>query len=101
MAGLDALWNLRRALACALVLAFAGAALPALAQSDIARTVHNLTPEGPGKFKETQKTGLCVFCHTPHNANPGRALWKRDLPGITYQPYASSTTRADLKQPDG
>ncbi len=32
---------------------------------------------------------------------PGRSLWNRDLPGITYQPYTSSTTRADLKQPTG
>ncbi len=71
------------------------------AQSDIAKTVHNLTPEGPGKQKETVKTGLCVFCHTPHNGSPGRALWNKDLPGISYQLYTSTTTRADLKQPTG
>ena len=70
-------------------------------ETDIAKTVHNLTPEGPGKQKETVKTGLCVFCHTPHNGNPGRALWNKDLPGITYQLYTSTTTRADLKQPTG
>lgn len=89
------------ALAGALLLVFPAIAPPAHAQSDIARTVHNLTPEGPGKFKESATTGLCVFCHTPHNANPGRSLWNRDLPGITYQPYTSTTTRADLKQPTG
>ena len=87
------------AVGCALLLF--GTALPAFAQSDIAKTVHNLTPEGPGKIKETAKTGLCVFCHTPHNANPGKSLWNRDLPGITYQLYASTTLRADLKQPTG
>ena len=74
---------------------------PVLAQSDIAKTVHNLTPEGPGAMKESVKTGLCVFCHTPHNANPARSLWNKDLPGITYQLYTSSTLRADLKQPTG
>ena len=71
------------------------------AQTDIAKTVHNLTPEGPGAMKETVKTGLCVFCHTPHNANPASAMWNKDLPGITYQLYTSSTLRADLKQPTG
>jgi len=71
------------------------------AQTDIAKTVHNLTPEGPGTMKETVKTGLCVFCHTPHNANPSRSMWNKDLPGITYQLYTSSTLRAELKQPTG
>jgi len=83
--------------------AIALALAPALssAQTDIAKTVHNLTPEGPGTMKETVKTGLCVFCHTPHNGSPKRSMWNKDLPGITYQLYSSSTTRADLKQPTG
>lgn len=84
--------------ACALI---AVLALAVQAQTDIAKTVHNLTPEGPGAMKETVKTGLCVFCHTPHNANPSRSMWNKDLPGITYQLYTSSTLRADLKQPTG
>ncbi|HET9820228.1 MAG TPA: cytochrome c3 family protein [Burkholderiaceae bacterium] len=81
--------------ACALV----GERPPA--QTDIARTVHNLTPGGPGAVKESVPTGLCVFCHTPHNANPQISLWNRDLPGLTYQLYASSTLRATLNQPTG
>jgi len=94
----------RGRLAAALALAAVVALLcapAARAQSDIAKTVHNLTPEGPGKQKESVKTGLCVFCHTPHNGNPGRAMWNKDLPGISYQLYTSSTTRADLRQPTG
>ena len=49
--------------AFALLAGFALLATPpaARAQSDISKTVHNLTPEGPGKQKETVKTGLCVF----------------------------------------
>jgi predicted CXXCH cytochrome family protein len=79
-----------------------GFAAPAQAQTDIARTVHNLTPSGPGGIKATQPAaGLCVFCHTPHNANPTRALWNRELPGVTYQLYASSTLHAALNQPTG
>ena len=78
-----------------LVLAFLLALAPAaLAQTEIARTVHNLTPEGPGTMKESATTGLCVFCHTPHNGSPVRSMWNREMPGITYQLYSSTTTRA-------
>ena len=78
------------------------AACPAsLAQTEIARTVHNLTPEGPGTMKESATTGLCVFCHTPHNGSPVRSMWNKELPGITYQLYSSTTLRATLKQPTG
>jgi predicted CXXCH cytochrome family protein len=71
------------------------------AQTQIANTVHNLTPTGPGTVKVTQPAGLCVFCHTPHNAKPTVALWNRDLPGVTYTLYESSTLQATLNQPTG
>lgn len=83
------------------LLAWQGAAPPALGQTEIARTVHNLTPGGPGQLHETRPTGLCVYCHTPHNANPTRALWNRDLPAVSYQLYSSSTLNATLNQPTG
>ena len=93
--------RLRVSLRAAALAVLISAAAAAHAQTDIAKTVHNLTPEGPGTMKEAVKTGLCVFCHTPHNANPSRSMWNKDLPGITYQLYTSSTLRADLKQPTG
>ena len=90
-------------IALAAMLAVVLLSLPssARAQSEIAKSLHNLTPEGSGKQKETRKTGLCVFCHTPHNSSPAKSMWNKDLPGITYQLYTSSTLRADLKQPTG
>lgn len=71
------------------------------AQTQIARTAHNLTPTGAGTVRVTEPAGLCVFCHTPHNANPTRALWNRELPGVTYRLYESSTLEARLNQPTG
>jgi predicted CXXCH cytochrome family protein len=71
------------------------------ARTDIARTVHNLTPAGTGKYREKEQAGLCVFCHTPHNATPSRALWNRELQPITYKLYQSSTMEATLNQPTG
>lgn len=87
-----------------LVLTLAGVSMlsaPTRAQTQIARTVHNLTPTGPGSVRVGEAAGLCVFCHTPHNANPTRALWNRELPGTTYTLYQSSTLEATLNQPNG
>jgi predicted CXXCH cytochrome family protein len=71
------------------------------AQTEIARTVHNLTPSSVGALREADASGLCVFCHTPHNARPTVALWNRELPGVTYTLYESSTLQATLYQPTG
>jgi predicted CXXCH cytochrome family protein len=86
------------------MLALPGLLLPppvAMAQTQIARTVHNLTPTGPGPIRVGEAAGLCVFCHTPHNAKPTRALWNRELPAVTYKLYESSTLEARLNQPTG
>jgi predicted CXXCH cytochrome family protein len=77
------------------------ASASALAQTQIGRTKHNLSVTGPGTIRTTEATGTCVFCHTPHNANPSRALWNRDLPPVTYQLYSSGTLQAQPDQPSG
>ena len=75
--------------------------LPAQAQTNIARTRHNLTSSGPGTVRTGQATGLCIFCHTEHKANPTRGLWNQKFAGVNYQPYASSTLNAAPGQPTG
>jgi predicted CXXCH cytochrome family protein len=72
-----------------------------ISQAQIANTPHNLSATGPGALKATGTTDICVFCHTPHNAAPSRALWNRDLPPTTYRLYQSSTLEAQIKQPTG
>jgi predicted CXXCH cytochrome family protein len=83
------------------VAAFLAMSTPTQAQTRIAGTKHNLTPSGPGAVRAAEPAGTCVFCHTPHNAKPTRALWNRELPAVTYQLYASSTLKAQLNQPNG
>jgi hypothetical protein len=84
--------------------------------SDVRGTKHNLsaapdglaTPSG-GKVptrtvKASSETQVCVFCHTPHEAesvalgSAGAAyhtpLWNRKLSGQTYTPYSSSSIEA-------
>jgi len=67
----------------------------------IERTVHNLTATGPGPFRGGPQANLCTFCHTPHNANPTRALWNREMPAQTYTLYESTTAQAAFQQPTG
>lgn len=94
---------LTRVRAGLLGLLFAGVAglYPAQVISGIENTKHNLTPLGPGTFKATEPTGACVFCHTPHNANPSKSLWNRALSAETYTLYTSSTLKAVPTQPTG
>jgi predicted CXXCH cytochrome family protein len=73
----------------------------AVGQTQVAKTKHNLTITGTGTVHTTAAVGTCVFCHTPHNANPSKGLWNRELPGGTYQIYSSSTTKSTPSQPTG
>ncbi|MFM9845841.1 MAG: hypothetical protein ACKVP3_01605 [Hyphomicrobiaceae bacterium] len=73
--------------------------------SDIRNTKHNLSVTGPGPARAVSEDEICVFCHTPHNANVEAAapLWNRSqLPGTTYTPYTSSSMDAlGLGEPGG
>ncbi len=41
---------------------------------------------------------VCVYCHTPHNANPAAPLWNRPLSKATYTLYGSPTLDADVEE---
>ena len=75
--------------------------LPSLVFAGIADSKHNLSISGPGTIKASEESQICLFCHTPHNANPRSPLWNRANPGITYAPYSSSTIQASPGQPTG
>lgn len=82
-------------------------ASPAATRADLMNTRHNLTATGPPLAGQTapsttrETAGLCVFCHTPHNAKPTRGLWNRSLAPTVYKLYESSTLEAELNQPTG
>jgi len=73
--------------------------LPTLAGGGIENTLHDLTARGRGR--EHRISDACAFCHIPHNANPTRALWNRDLSAISYELYQSPTLEATVLQPTG
>ena len=61
--------------------------------SDVAGTVHNLSTSGSGVVQATSESQICVFCHTPHNAEqvPATPLWNRKLSGQPYSFYSSTS----------
>ncbi len=71
--------------------------------STIVNTKHNLSVTGPGDIRSTSETRICVFCHTPHNAAPKTPLWNKNITGVTYILYQSTTLAATgkIRQPDG
>lgn len=95
-----------RAIAALAMLACVGATLlwpweATDARDNVAATVHNLSPSGKGRQKDSRVAGTCAYCHTPHNASPTQALWNRPLAGATYQMYTSPSMQATLGQPTG
>jgi hypothetical protein len=68
---------------------------------DISNTKHNLSKTGPGTVKASTETQICVFCHTPHNAEAqtGAPLWNRKLNNATYSAtYSSSSIDASIDE---
>lgn len=77
-----------------------------IAWAGIANTKHNLSVSGPGTIKAQFETRICVFCHTPHGANPPVPLWNHSLSSATYQVPSSSDPQwahllSTVGQPDG
>lgn len=57
-------------------------------------------PAAGGRLPGT--TEICVFCHTPHNANPSGPIWNKQDSGATYTVYERlGTVLAQMGQPDG
>jgi len=87
-------------------LTFFCALTPAYAVS-IVNSPHNLSVSGPGSIKSTTETQVCIFCHTPHNADPTAPLWNRAAgSGANYTMPWSATLKAypsagAAPQPDG
>ena len=64
----------------------------------IVGTAHDLSGKGWGTNQ------VCIFCHTPHNANTtvaGAPLWNHAVTTATFSTYSSDTLNATVGQPDG
>ena len=66
--------------------------MAAPANAGIAGTAHDFsTTSGPGVQGPSGE--ICVYCHTPHNANTGMAaLWNRGTPAGPYTMYTNAVS---------
>ena len=71
------------------------------ADDTIINSKHDLSARGPGPIRAIHENRVCIFCHTPHNADPQTPLWNRVNPRTHYRIYESSTTDARIDQPTG
>lgn len=70
--------------------------------ASIVNTKHNLSATGTGTINATDgEQEICIFCHTPHNADPVAPLWNRSSSGAAYTPYDSTTLIGTPGQPTG
>ncbi len=67
----------------------------------IANSKHDLSVSSPHPIRAIDEERICVFCHTPHNAEAQSPLWNRHSPTTHYRIYRSSTTEARIDQPSG
>ena len=68
---------------------------PPLSLAGVSNTKHNLSVSGPGTIKAVTETQVCIFCHTPHNANPAYPLWGHEISSFqNYTNYWSPTLKA-------
>jgi len=92
-------------LACSLVLACSY--IYAARESNIALSKHNMSANAPAantvRATDPEDTEICVFCHTPHEANTniGGPLWNRSASGLPYQAYNSSSLDAGVLDAPG
>ena len=69
--------------------------IPLLTSAGIKGTKHDLSITGGGSVKAVEETQICIFCHTPHNANPSYPLWNHEITAVaTYTPYFSNTLQS-------
>ena len=72
--------------------------VPMVTMAGIVGTQHDLSTKGWGS------TELCIFCHTPHNANKSVSeapLWNHKVTTAYFTPYSSPTFNATMGQPGG
>lgn len=86
----------------AVILLVAGAAFAPAQKMNLTNSVHNLSANGPSgrNYYSTTETGVCIFCHAPHNTQGNKPLWNKQLPpDLDPSMLYSSTTYKQTNNP--
>ncbi len=84
-----------------LILTLTGFLSSGHAAMSVVDSKHNLSVSGPGTIKAVGEKEVCIFCHSPHHANPSGFLWNRSDPTSLYTLYNSTTRQTAANQPSG
>lgn len=70
--------------------------LSAQGMVSIVNSKHDLRATSSAAVRSVSAQDACIFCHTPHNANPGPYLWNQKLSTTNFPTYSSTTMHADV-----
>lgn len=89
--------------AASLAFLIIAATLSAHGQADkkgLLNSKHDFRPASAATVRAANGTlpgdQLCVFCHTPHNADPGALLWNQKMGTTQFPTYTSSTLQSSV-----
>ena len=86
--------------AAAQVVAQAAGPYPYTNPNKVLKSSHDFSLSSPAAIRSQSATDVCVFCHTPHKAQPGVPLWNHSLgTGQSYTVYSSSTLQSSVSAP--
>jgi predicted CXXCH cytochrome family protein len=64
--------------------------------SAILNSKHDFRATSSAGIRSTTGQDTCIFCHTPHNANPEPLLWNHRVSSAQFPSYTSSTLQATI-----
>jgi predicted CXXCH cytochrome family protein len=78
---------------------WAGVASPALGVGDasaVLNSKHDFRAVSKAAIRSVSGRDVCVFCHTPHNSNPGTYLWNQKVSTAQFPAYSSTTLQSQI-----
>ena len=70
--------------------------LSAQGMLSIVNSKHDFRATSNAQIRSASAQDACMFCHTPHNANPGPYLWNQKLSTTNFPTYNSTTMHANV-----
>jgi predicted CXXCH cytochrome family protein len=64
--------------------------------SAVLNSKHDFRAESKAAIRSVSGRDACVFCHTPHNSNPGTYLWNQKLSTAQFPAYSSTTLQSNV-----
>ena len=59
--------------------------------SALLNSKHDFRATSHATIRSVSGKDACVFCHTPHNSNPGTYMWNQKLSTAQFPAYTSTT----------